>query len=148
MTHPTLEKIPTEQAIEHLIRALNCMATYGLEHPEYLAACDLAYQVFPPDQESESDQLRARIAALEAEVARLKEPVALVWQSDEDGGRIYSQTINGHWYELHLTSVGFLPAFCNAHMKDAISSPNFRTFAIAACAAHHLARYREMQGAS
>lgn len=100
--------------------------------------------------ESEADQLRARIAALEAEVARLKEPVRLVFE-DYETERQRSQMIIGCFYEVgkrmdwtwYATFV--VPGFCTRAGEKL--SYETKSQAIAACAAHHLARYREMQGA-
>lgn len=70
-------QISTEKAIEDLIEALNCMATYGLEHPEYLAARDLAYHVFPLENaQTEAGQLRARITDLETALDRCIDALA------------------------------------------------------------------------
>lgn len=98
---------------------------------------------------SEIDQLRAQVEALTAEVKRLKEPVGLVWQSD--GGVLRSQNFSWGRYEVKTRYWGgFYPILCTAKTEEWIltggsANAGSEDAAIAACAAHHAARYREMQ---
>lgn len=119
---------------------------------EYLKRAGLVSVFREGDQPavSEVDNLRAQVAALEAEVARLKEPVGLVWQSDGDGERIYSQKIGDHWYEVRQgLSNTWYGCFCNSKTTSLVKIERHTIeSAKLYCAAHHLARYREMQGVS
>lgn len=97
---------------------------------------------------AERDQLCAKVAALTAEVERLKVPVGLVWTDHGDEKR--SQEIDGHWYEVRISLWGgFYPVFCDARSTQTVKgilNAGAESLAIAACEAHHLARFREMQG--
>lgn len=98
----------------------------------------------------ENDQLRAQVAALEAEVARLKEPVRLVWRETENDVFAAADYVvcklSGSWQRSDTWRCDrrWLYYAIDPVAVDVPTSDEAK----AACEAHHAARYREMQGVS
>lgn len=106
----------------------------------------LAGELFDPlnqrdAAQAEADQLRAQVAALEAEVARLKEPAGLVWKKAENR----NWWMSGEYFVAQMAE-GFSASFDLCRPSPRIGVFADLDAAKAACSAHHAARYREMQG--
>lgn len=91
-----------------------------------------------------TEEWHGELYALALEVKRLREPVGLVWRSTVCRD-FRSQEINGAWYEVCTGCVDFYAVYCDAKTRRLLTERGAEDAVKAACAAHHAARYREMQ---